>query len=121
MRPCPRTRLQDRPELPYARYSNVPDGCVLSPRVLDAGAGFDMATFALLDALRALDIDAQAIDAFDLTPAMLDRFQAELDSQGITLVRHKRANVRARTSAPVVSDMERLRPVHLSLHARVRA
>ena len=46
-----------------------------------------------MDALRAQDIDAQAIDAFDLTPAMLDRFQAELDSRGITLVRHKQANV----------------------------
>lgn len=62
-------------------------------RVLDAGAGFGTATFALLDALRAQDIDAQAIDAFDLTPAMLDRFQAQLDSRGITLVRHKQANV----------------------------
>ena len=62
-------------------------------RVLDAGAGFGTATFALLDALRAKDINAQAVDAFDLTPAMLDQFQAELDSRGITLVRHKRANV----------------------------
>jgi SAM-dependent methyltransferase len=62
-------------------------------RVLDAGAGFGTATFALLEALRPEDIDAQAIDAFDLTPAMLDRFQAELDSRRITLVRHKQANV----------------------------
>lgn len=62
-------------------------------RVLDAGAGFGTATFALLEALRAKDIEAQAIDAFDLTPAMLDQFQAELDSRGIILVRHKRANV----------------------------
>jgi SAM-dependent methyltransferase len=62
-------------------------------RVLDAGAGFGTATFALLEALRPEDIDAQAIDAFDLTPAMLDRFQAELDSRGITHVRHKQANV----------------------------
>jgi SAM-dependent methyltransferase len=63
-------------------------------RVLDAGAGFGTATFALLDALRAKDIDAQAVDAFDLTPAMLARFRAELDSRGITtLVRLKQANV----------------------------
>ena len=61
-------------------------------RVLDAGVGFGTATFALLDALRAKNMDAQAIDAFDLTPAMLDRFQAELDSRGITVVRHKQAN-----------------------------
>ena len=62
-------------------------------RVLDAGAGFGTATFALLDALRAKDIEAQAIDAFDLTPAMLNQFQAELNSRGIMLVRHTRANV----------------------------
>jgi len=63
-------------------------------RVLDAGAGFGTATFALLDALRAKDIDAQTVDAFDLTPAMLARFRAELDSRGITtLVRLKQANV----------------------------
>jgi 2-polyprenyl-3-methyl-5-hydroxy-6-metoxy-1,4-benzoquinol methylase len=62
-------------------------------RVLDAGSGFGTATFALLDALRAKSMDAEAVDAFDLTPAMLDRFQAELDSRGIALVRHKQANV----------------------------
>jgi cyclopropane fatty-acyl-phospholipid synthase-like methyltransferase len=38
-------------------------------------------------------MEPKAIDAFDLTPAMLDRLQAELDSRGITLVRHKQANV----------------------------
>jgi SAM-dependent methyltransferase len=68
---------------------------VLRPklRVLDAGAGFGTATFALLDALRPRSIEPQAIDAFDLTPAMLARFRAELDSRGITLVRLKQANV----------------------------
>lgn len=68
---------------------------VLRPdlRILDAGAGFGTATFALLDALRGRSIEPQAIDAFDLTPAMLDRFQSELDSRGITLVRHKQADV----------------------------
>lgn len=63
-------------------------------RVLDAGAGFGTATFALLDALRRRSIEPQAIDAFDLTPAMLARFRAELDSRGITtLVDLKQANV----------------------------
>jgi SAM-dependent methyltransferase len=68
---------------------------VLGPelRILDAGGGFGTATFALLDALRCRNIQPQAIDAFDLTPAMLARFQAELDSRGITLVRLKQANV----------------------------
>jgi len=62
-------------------------------RVLDAGAGFGTATFALLDALRSQDIQPLAIDGFDLTPAMLDQFQAELDSRGITLVRQQQANI----------------------------
>jgi SAM-dependent methyltransferase len=62
-------------------------------RVLDAGAGFGTATFALLDALRRRRIQPQAIDAFDLTSAMLEQFQAELDARGVTLVRLKQANV----------------------------
>ena len=62
-------------------------------RVLDAGAGFGTATFALMDALRGQNIEPHTIDGFDLTPAMLDRFQAELDSRGITRVRLQRANV----------------------------
>jgi SAM-dependent methyltransferase len=62
-------------------------------RVLDAGAGFGTATFALLDALGHQNIEPETIDAFDLTPAMLARFQAELDSRGITKVRLKQANV----------------------------
>jgi ubiquinone/menaquinone biosynthesis C-methylase UbiE len=62
-------------------------------RVLDAGAGFGTATFALLDALRHRGIEAEAIEAFDLTPAMLARFQEELDSRGVSQVRLKQANV----------------------------
>jgi 2-polyprenyl-3-methyl-5-hydroxy-6-metoxy-1,4-benzoquinol methylase len=62
-------------------------------RILDAGAGFGTATFALLDALHRLGIEPKTIDGFDLTPAMLARFQAELDSRGITQVRLKQANV----------------------------
>src|SRR5262249_32428349 len=62
-------------------------------RILDAGAGFGTATFALLDALRRRHIAPETLDRSDLTPAMLARFQAELDSQGITQVRLKQANV----------------------------
>jgi len=62
-------------------------------RVLDAGAGFGTASFALLDALRRRSISLETLDGFDLTPAMLARFQSELDWRGITRVRLKQANV----------------------------
>jgi cyclopropane fatty-acyl-phospholipid synthase-like methyltransferase len=62
-------------------------------RVLDAGAGFGTVTFALLDALGHRGIQPEAIEAFDLTPAMLARFQAELDSRGVTKVHLRQANV----------------------------
>lgn len=62
-------------------------------RVLDAGAGFGTASFALLDALRRRGIAPETLDGFDLTPAMLARFQRELDLRGITRVRPKQANV----------------------------
>ena len=62
-------------------------------RVLDAGCGFGTATFALLEALRRPNIGPQVIEAFDLTPAMLARFQVELDARGINQVRLKQANV----------------------------
>src|SRR5215472_3991310 len=62
-------------------------------RILDAGAGFGTATFALLEALRSRNIDPEAIDAFDLTPAMLAQFRCALDSQNITQVRLNQANV----------------------------
>jgi hypothetical protein len=39
-------------------------------RVLDAGCGFGMVTFAFLEALRERNLDYETIDAFDLTPAM---------------------------------------------------
>jgi len=64
-------------------------------RILDAGAGFGTATYALLDAFRHRHIDPETIDGFDLTPAMLARFRAELDSRGIRQVRLKQADVLA--------------------------
>jgi SAM-dependent methyltransferase len=62
-------------------------------RVLDAGAGFGTATFALLDALRQRRIEPHVIDAFDLTPAMLEQFQAELDARGVSQIRLKQGDV----------------------------
>jgi hypothetical protein len=60
---------------------------------LDAGAGFWTATFALLDALRHRGLEPDAIEAFDLTPAMLVWFQRELDSRGVRQGRFKQADV----------------------------
>jgi len=61
--------------------------------VLDAGAAFGTVTFALLDALGQRSMQPESIEAFDLTPAMLARFQAELESRGVTKVHLKQADV----------------------------
>ena len=47
----------------------------------DAGCGFGVVTFALLDALRKKNFDYRGVDAFDLTRAMLVRFQQTLDAR----------------------------------------
>lgn len=63
-------------------------GGLLRPgmRVLDAGCGYGLATFALLDAMHAHNIVHTQVDAFDLTPAMLDRFRGELKARDTTQV-----------------------------------
>lgn len=62
-------------------------------RVLDAGCGFGMVTFALLKALREKNLDYKAIDAFDLTPAMLTRFRSEIEARGISRIQLQQADV----------------------------
>ncbi len=69
-------------------------------RVLDAGCGFGMVTFALLEALRQKNFDYQGVDAFDLTPAMLGRFQQTLEARGITRVQLRQADVLALDTLP---------------------
>jgi SAM-dependent methyltransferase len=69
-------------------------------RVLDAGCGFGMVTFALLDALRQKHFDYQGIDAFDLTPAMLGRFRQTLEDRGITRVQLRQADALALDTLP---------------------
>lgn len=69
-------------------------------RVLDAGCGFGMATFALLDALRRRKLSFERIDAFDLTPAMLARFEQALRSRGIASVQLHQADVLALEALP---------------------
>jgi SAM-dependent methyltransferase len=52
-------------------------------RVLDAGCGTGIVTFALRDALAARGFSATSIDAFDLTPAMLDVFRSATARRGV--------------------------------------
>lgn len=69
-------------------------------RVLDAGCGFGMVTFALLQALGEKNLDYPSIDAFDLTPAMLTRFQRELKTRQVSRVRLQQADVLALGALP---------------------
>lgn len=69
-------------------------------RVLDAGCGFGVVTFAFLDALQRKNLDYARIDAFDLTPAMLERFQKTLEARGIPRVELRQADVLALETLP---------------------
>lgn len=62
-------------------------------RVLDAGCGTGAVTLALHDALVSRAFVAASFHAFDLTPAMLDRFQAILQLRAIEHVTLAQANV----------------------------
>ena len=69
-------------------------------RVLDAGCGSGKATFVLLELLRQQQFDYQRVDAFDLTPAVLDRFQRVVGALGIARVRLCQADVLALGALP---------------------
>jgi SAM-dependent methyltransferase len=69
-------------------------------RVLDAGCGFGTTTYALVEALRQRHFCYQTIDAFDLTPAMLARFRANLDAHPIADVHLRQADVLALEELP---------------------
>jgi ubiquinone/menaquinone biosynthesis C-methylase UbiE len=70
-------------------------------RVLDAGCGYGVASLALLEALRQRQLDYKCIDAFDLTPAMLSRFQKTLTARKITRVELRQADVLALGTLPL--------------------
>jgi cyclopropane fatty-acyl-phospholipid synthase-like methyltransferase len=67
--------------------------------VLDAGCGFGMVT-SFLEALRERNLDYEAVDAFDLTPAMLARFHDELETRGVNRVQLQQADVLALETLP---------------------
>lgn len=69
-------------------------------RVLDAGCGFGMVTFAFIEAMGKKKLDYRNIDAFDLTPAMLARFQSQLKVRGIIGVQLRQADVLALETLP---------------------
>jgi len=64
-----------------------------SLRVLDAGCGTGIATFALLEALDQRRYEIELVHGFDLTPAMLERFQERLGQRAIKEVNLCQADV----------------------------
>jgi SAM-dependent methyltransferase len=62
-------------------------------RVLDAGCGTGVVTFALRDALVSRSLALGALHAFDLTPAMLERFRRTLVQRAISGVETRQADV----------------------------
>ena len=62
-------------------------------KVLDAGCGGGIATFALRDALEARKLRPGITHGFDLTPAMLERFRASLARRGLSDVELRQADV----------------------------
>jgi len=62
-------------------------------RVLDAGCGTGVVTLGLRDALVRRGLTPGRLHAFDLTPAMLERFRATLARRHVTDVATAQANV----------------------------
>jgi ubiquinone/menaquinone biosynthesis C-methylase UbiE len=62
-------------------------------RILDAGCGTGVVSFAIRDALLARGFHLGGIDAFDLIPAMLNRFRTTLAERSIGDVKLAEANV----------------------------
>jgi len=69
-------------------------------RVLDAGCGTGIVTLALRDALLRRGLTPGPLHAFDLTPAMLDRFRHTLLIRAIEGVETAQANVLELDSLP---------------------
>lgn len=64
-------------------------------RILDAGCGTGLSTLAIVEAYARAGVGRGAIDAFDLTPAMIDAYRATVQRAGLTDVAVERADVLA--------------------------
>ena len=73
----------------FERYEGLRPGL----RVLDAGCGTGATTVALVEALRARGLTPRELHAFDLTPAMLDRFRQRLERGDLPAVQVREADV----------------------------
>jgi SAM-dependent methyltransferase len=62
-------------------------------RILEAGCGTGALTFAVWDAAAERRMSLAALDAFDLTPAMLDRLRASIARRGVTAIALAEADV----------------------------
>lgn len=69
-------------------------------RVLDAGCGTGVVALALYDALRERRAAVGTLHAFDLTPAMLERFSDTLVRRGIGAIETTQADVLAMHALP---------------------
>jgi len=68
--------------------------------VLEAGCGTGALTLAVHDALARRGFPARALDAFDLTPAMLDHLRATIRRRAIDGIALAEANVLALDALP---------------------
>ncbi len=84
-------------------------------RVLDAGCGSGVVTFAFTEAMASRGLKYESIHAFDLTPAMLSRFQTSLNTCGINDVQLRQADVLALDPLALAELRKRLSPNGSSL------
>jgi SAM-dependent methyltransferase len=70
-------------------------------RIMDAGCGTGVVTFGLLKALGRHGYEYECVNAFDLTPAMLELFRNGLEQRGIRNVDLRQANVLALEQLPL--------------------
>jgi SAM-dependent methyltransferase len=62
-------------------------------RILDAGCGSGLPGLALLEAIERRGLDRGSVHAFDLTPAMIDRYRERLARRRVGGVELREANV----------------------------